>query len=90
MTALLADTDIIDGVSGWTEYIIVDAAIKALHKEESDTTALMAQKMALKQRIEETAMNRDAGQPDAISNTRFQTGWGSYGPPNGDGGFGGY
>ncbi len=92
MTELLADTDSIDGVSGWTEYIIVDAAIKALQKEESDTTMLMAQKAALYKRIEESAMNRDAGQPSMISNTRS---WGSRGGGWGggtgyDGGFGGY
>ena len=92
MTELLADTDQIDGVSGWTEYIIVDAAIKALQKEESDVQALLLQKAALYKRIEESAMNRDAGQPSHISNTRS---WGSrgggWGGGNGfDGGFGGY
>lgn len=91
MTTLLQDTDIADGVSGWTEYIIVDAAIKALQKEESDVSVLMAEKQMLKQRIEESAMNRDAGQPDTISNTRS---WGQrsggYGSPGGDGNYGGY
>lgn len=91
MTQLLKDSDVLDGVSGWTEYVIVDAAIKALEKEESDTSALMARKMALKQRIEESAMNRDAGQPDTISPSRRYngmsgSGWGS----NGDGSFGGF
>lgn len=87
MTELLADTDICDGVSGWTEYIIVDAAIKALQKEESDVTALMVQKKALQSRIEAASMNRDAGQPDTISDTRsFSERWGGYGGgPNGDG-----
>lgn len=91
MTELLQDTDLIDGVSGWTEYIITDAAIKALQKEESDVTVLMLQKEALRKRIEESGMNRDAGQPATISNTRS---WGSrngnYGGPGFDGGFGGY
>lgn len=70
LTQPLQDTDILKGVSGWTEYIIIDAAIKALQKEESDVTVLAAQKMAMMKRIEESAMNRDAGQPDTISNTR--------------------
>jgi hypothetical protein len=91
MTQLLADTDILDGVSGWTEYVVVDAAIKALQKEESDTSVLMAQKMALLKRIEETAMNRDVGQPDTISNVRtWGERWGAYGGPGFDGSFGGY
>lgn len=90
MTQLLADNDIIDGVSGWTEYIIVDAAIKALQKEESDTSVLMAQKMALIDRIQSSAANRDAGQPDCISDTRrFGGSWGSYGGSGYDGPSGG-
>jgi len=70
MTQLLQETDMCDGVSGWTEYIIVDAAIKALQKEESDVSVLMAQKAALMRRIEAAAENRDAGQPETISDTR--------------------
>lgn len=70
LPVLLADSDLCDGISGWTEYIITDAAIKALQKEESDVSVLMTQKMALKQRIEDSAMNRDVGQPDTISPTR--------------------
>lgn len=91
LSQLLKDTDIADGVSGWTEYIIVDAAIKALQKEESDVTVLAMQKMALIKRIEETAMNRDAGQPDSISDLKTRSEqWGGYGSPNGDGSYGGY
>lgn len=88
LTTLLADTDVIDGISGWTEYPIVRAAKYALDKEESDTTKLDAELMFLKQRIEETAMNRDAGQPDSISDVRRNSErWGS---PSGDGPCGGW
>lgn len=83
---LLKDSDVLDGISGWTEYVIVDTAIKILEKEESDTTSLMQRKLMLRQRIEETAMNRDQGAPDTISPTRTQGtdgngggGWGSFG-----------
>lgn len=90
LVQLLQDTDVVDGVSGWTEYIVVDAAIKALEKEESDTTALMVRKAALLKRIEDSGSKRDAGQPDTVSDVRstngFGTGWG----PNGGGSFGGY
>ena len=88
---LLQDTDILDGISGWTEYVITDAAIKALQKEESDVTVLAAQKMMLKQRIEETAINRDVGQPDTLSNVRRaadRNGWFGFGMV--DGSLGGY
>lgn len=88
LTQLLQDTDILTGVSGWSEYVIVDAAIKAMQKEESDTSVLMAQKAALLKRIEDSAMNRDAGQPDTISDTRGMIGYGSGG--GWDGPSGGY
>ncbi len=89
---LLADTDLLDGVSGWTEYVVIDAAIKALKKEESDTTELTNEKMAMIKRIEDSAMNRDIGQPDTISPTRRMSGAGngnSWGP-EGDGSSGGF
>lgn len=88
MTTLLKDTDILDLVSGWSEYIICDAAIKALQKEESDVSIVMAQKMALIKRIEDSAMNRDVGQPDTISDTRSSLeAWGGFGA---DGNYGGF
>lgn len=90
LTQLLQDNDIAVGISGWLEYVVVDAAIKAMQKEESDVSVLMAEKMALIKRIEESAMNRDAGQADTISDTRRRSSlWGGYGP-NGDGNFGGF
>lgn len=71
MATLLADSDLTtSGVSGWLEYVIVDAAIKALTKEESDTTSLKMDKAALKLRIEAGAKNRDAGWPDTIQDSR--------------------
>ena len=88
MVTLLKDSDLMDGVSGWAEYVAVDAAIKALQKEESDVTVLAEQKMMLIKRIEESAMNRDQGQPDSVSDVRTNSErWGS---PNGDGGYAGY
>lgn len=75
LTELLADTDVTDtGISGWLEYVVVRAAKYALEKEESDTQKLDEELIFLKQRIEEMASNRDAGQPDKISNTRASGG----------------
>ena len=91
MSQLLKDTDIADGVSGWLEYVIVRAAKYALDKEESDSGMLTQELMFLKQRIEESAINRDIGEPDTISATRR---WGDngsgWGTPGGDGSYGGY
>jgi hypothetical protein len=87
---LVNDSDLLNGISGWTEYIICDGAIKCANKEETDATLLMAQKMALKQRIEESSINRDIGQPQTISDTRSQSGrFGGRGY-GWDGGFGGF
>lgn len=89
MTKLLRDTDVSNGVNGWLEYIVVDAAIKALQKEESDVSVLMAQKQALIDRINTAAMNRDMGEPATISNQRKnQQGWG--GDFSGNGSWGGF
>lgn len=88
MPQLLLDTDILDGVSGWSQYVIIRAAKYALDKEESDTTTLTQELGYLKQRIEESGMNRDVGQPDTISDTRSRTGFGGMAGGN-FGGFGG-
>lgn len=93
LTELLQDTDMTtQGISGWIEYVIVRAAKYALDKEESDTTKLDQQIIFLTKRIEETASNRDAGQPDRISDTRSNNGYGygGGGGPNGNGGYGGW
>lgn len=65
---MLVDADTMDNMQQWHEYVIVDAAIKCLQKEESfdAVTALMSQKSALKQRIESAAAIRDAGEPMQI------------------------
>ena len=78
LPALLLDTDLTNiGISGWLRYPIVRAAKYALDKEEgSDTSKLDAELAFLKLRIEQTASNRDQGQPDTISNTRKNTGYG--------------
>lgn len=65
-TELVNDTDILDDINFYAEYVIVDAAIKMLNKEESDVSVLMAQKADLKRRIEEASNNRDAGEPESI------------------------
>lgn len=77
MNQLLLDTDMLDfSFSGWSEYIIVDAAMKAMIKEESleKWNALNATKNLLIERIETTAANRDVGQPNSVSNVRSSMG----------------
>ncbi len=89
LASLLADVDLTTiGYSGWLRYPIVRAAKYALNKEESDTSALDAELLFLKTRIEQTSQNRDAGVPDTISATRQDgiyggTGWGGGGGQGG-------
>lgn len=86
---LLQETDTTDiGISGWIEYVIVRAAKFALDKEESDTNNLKEEILFLKQRIEESAANRDAGMPDTISDVRNSGGNGfGFGTNGSMGGF---
>lgn len=66
-TKLVNDTDTLDDLNAFSEYVIVDAAIKMMQKEESDVSVLLAQKQALEQRIRDRAQIRDAGSPQSIS-----------------------
>lgn len=95
MTQLLQDTDMMPfSISGWSELVILDVAIKALVQEESfdGAQSLAQERQGLIERINAIAPNRDVGQPNSVSNTR-QTmgdpsfnGWGG----SGSGFFGGY
>ena len=79
---LIADTDIVDGVAGWEEYIVTDVAIKALAKTEEDVSVFAMQKAALLKRVEEAAENRNIGEPQRVSDARrvnFSWGDGSFG-----------
>lgn len=84
-TSLTTDTQTFDGVSGWEEYIIIDAAIKALQKEESDVSVLMAQKQAILVRIEAMANTRDAGAPAQVGDAQYSDFWWQGGNYSGNG-----
>jgi hypothetical protein len=58
---LQGDNDTFDGINGWEEFVVIDAAIKMLQKEESDVTVLAIQKKAIIERINTMAENRDEG-----------------------------
>lgn len=99
MTQLLQDTDMLTfSISGWSEWIINDAAMKAMIKEESTGkwSALGAANAQIMERIETISANRDVGQPNTVSNVRATMGdpgfsnWGSGYGGGGFGGMGGY
>lgn len=73
---------IVDGITGWDEYVTLDAAIKALAKQQKPADVFMAQKQALLARIERAAKDRNAGDPIVIS--------GGFGAMEGGPSYGGY
>lgn len=92
MQQMLLDTDMLPfSISGWSELVIVDAAIKALMKEESfdQAAALIEERKGLLDRIEVSAANRDVGQPNTVSNTRANAGDPNFGTILGGWGSGG-
>lgn len=61
---------------GWEELIILETAIKAMVKDESDPSALMAQKAAIMRRLDFSAANRDAGSPATTADVTVGYGYG--------------
>lgn len=72
---LVDGADELEGVSGWEEYVVVDAAIKCLSKEESDTTALERKKAELRARIEQAASTRSPSAPNRIVDVEGLNDW---------------
>lgn len=67
-TPLVESTDELDiNCDIWSEYIVVDAAIKMLQKEESDVSVLKVEQAELVRQIEEMAANRDVGEPERVT-----------------------
>jgi len=71
-TKLVADSDTLDDLNAYSEYVITDAAIKCMQKEESDVSVLMAQKADLRKRIQDKAANRDASKPSTVSDVSVE------------------
>lgn len=67
---LINDTDTLDAISGYEEYIVADCCIKALAKTEDDVSIFMAQKNGLMKRIEEAAENRNIAEPQRVTDAR--------------------
>jgi hypothetical protein len=77
-TTLSADSDEIEEGNGWSELVVVDAAIKCLMKEESSTTELMKIKSDLTKRVVDMAAKRDSAKPKQITNVNAPFRYSSY------------
>lgn len=61
-----------DGVNGWDDYVVVDCAIKAREKEESDVRDLKDDKKALLMRIKSMARMRDGAEPPRVTDVHAE------------------
>jgi cell division protein FtsB len=52
--------------NGWQRFIVIDAAIQALAKEESDVRTLVAERAAIIKEIEQTKEQRDLATPKRV------------------------
>lgn len=63
-TDMSSDSDTIDGVQGWEEFVVLDAAVKCLAKDSRDASALVAQRETVRQRVLGNMQTRDTSEPD--------------------------
>ena len=83
-------TDTVDGVAGWEEYMIADICIKMLAKEESDVSVFAAQKAEMEKRLLEMSKNRNLGEPQTVSDSKYRNfAWGDGDWGSGSGMYGG-
>jgi len=72
---LVADGDTFDGVNGWEECIVLEAAVKVYRKKNLDPSALAAELQDERARLTKMAY-RDAGTPPTMTRTRMRgIGW---------------
>ena len=70
---LVNDNDLLPfSFNKWEEFIVLDVAIKALTKEESDTSKLEVEKERIIKRLNTAAKNRDSAQPKRVSDKYMQ------------------
>jgi hypothetical protein len=69
-TLLVNPGDTFDSINGWHEFVVLDAAIKCLDKEESDSSSLKQERQMHIQRINNMKQSRDEGLPEKISRVR--------------------
>ncbi len=74
-------TTTFDGFSGWLAWVYLDAARKALIKEDSDTAAVERELATLNARIEKMAARRDMTGPSSVVDVNATgNGWNESGP----------
>ncbi len=72
---LTLETDSVESVLAWDEYIVIDAAIKCLRKEDSSTTALKQDKAEIFVRIKEESEDQEEGKLGCIKDVSGDSDW---------------
>lgn len=67
---LVNDSDTIDGVNGWEEWIIFDVAIKMVLKEESDPSPLILERNKIQFEMDAAAEEREYANPSRVADSR--------------------
>lgn len=65
-TVLTTGTDTVSYPNGWERFIVIDAAIQALAKEESSVSTLVAERDSIIREIESTKEMRDLATPKQV------------------------
>lgn len=60
------DSDTIEGENGWDEFVVLDAAIKCLNKEETDPSILIMEQQQIKEDILINANSYDEGGSERV------------------------
>ena len=69
---LMQDTQILDGIAGYEDMVILMSARKALVKQEQDVTEIDGEILDMRRRIDEAASHRDIGEPSTVSDSRMR------------------
>lgn len=73
------DADEVNAINGWEEWAVNDIAMKALTKEESDLSGVMALQQVQNDRLASIIENRDAAAPATVVDVyRVNGGWGPW------------
>jgi hypothetical protein len=71
----LGDGDMFDGIAGFEEWVVLDAAIKVKRKNNIPANDLMADKAEVEKWIESLGSSRDEGEPEHIQDVQSADGW---------------
>lgn len=79
-TVLTNDTDTLEGIHGWEEWIVQDVAAYFARKDGADAVPFVAEREAIAEHIDRAAQRRRHGRGGTIADTRLRKRWWSRDP----------